>query len=132
MAALVTAFADLSESNSSCRMEARVVRPTGEVRWCAAAAAASFDGSGRMVRVSGVTTDITDRKDAEIRQALLAREVDHRARNALAIVQAIIRLARADTIENYVHAVEGRIRALAQTHELLSQSRWQARTCSGW
>jgi PAS domain S-box-containing protein len=125
MDVLVTAFADLSQSNSSYRMEARVIRPTGEVRWCAAAAVASFDESGRMIRVSGVTTDITDRKDAEIRQALLAREVDHRARNALAIVQAIIRLARADTIENYVHAVEGRIRALAQTHELLSQSRWQ-------
>ena len=125
MDALSAAFSDLSQSNTSYRMEARVVRPTGEVRWCAAAAVASFDDAGRMVRVSGVTTDITDRKDAEIRQALLAREVDHRARNALAIVQAIIRLARADTIENYVHAVEGRIRALAQTHELLSQSRWQ-------
>ena len=36
--------------------------------------------AGRMVRVSGVTTDITDRKEAEMRQALLAREVDHRAR----------------------------------------------------
>jgi two-component sensor histidine kinase len=78
-----------------------------------------------MSRVSGVTTDITDRKDAETRQALLAREVDHRARNALAVVQAIVRLARADTIEGYTQAVEGRIRALAQTHELLSQSRWQ-------
>jgi PAS domain S-box-containing protein len=125
MGLLKTAFAELSESNTSYRLEARVIRPNGEMRWCAASAVASFDADGRMTRISGVTTDITDRKDAEIRQALLAREVDHRARNALAIVQAIIRLARADTIENYIHVVEGRIRALAQTHELLSQSRWQ-------
>ncbi len=122
---LRTAFGDLSQSNNSHRMELRVVRPNGEIRWCSAAAVAGFDAKGRMTRISGVTTDITDRKDAETRQALLAREVDHRARNALAVVQAIVRLARADTIEGYTQAVEGRIRALAQTHELLSQSRWQ-------
>ncbi|HEX4860310.1 MAG TPA: HWE histidine kinase domain-containing protein, partial [Rhizomicrobium sp.] len=125
MEKLRNAFAELSQANSSYKLEARVVRPNGEIRWCAASAVASFDAQGRMVRVSGVTSDITDRKDAEMRQALLAREVDHRARNALAIVQAIIRLARADTIENYVQTIEGRIRALAQTHELLSQARWQ-------
>lgn len=119
------AFSALTETNNTQRMELRVVRPNGDMRWCSAAAVAGYDENGQMVRVSGVTTDITDRKDAEIRQALLAREVDHRARNALAIVQAIIRLARAETIEGYIHAVEGRIRALAQTHELLSQSRWQ-------
>ena len=39
--------------------------------------------------MSGVTVDITDRKEAEERQALLAREVDHRARNALAVAQSI-------------------------------------------
>jgi PAS domain S-box-containing protein len=123
--AIDTAAKGLSQASPSYRIEARVVRPGGEVRWCAASAVASFDARGHAVRVSGVTTDITDRKDAEMRQALLAREVDHRARNALAIVQAIIRLARADTIENYVQTIEGRIRALAQTHELLSQARWQ-------
>ncbi len=72
-----------------------------------------------------MTVDITDRKQAETMQVLLAREVDHRARNALAIVQAIIRLARADSQEAYVAAVDGRVRALAHTHELLSKSRWQ-------
>ncbi len=125
MESLHHAFAELSQSNSSYKLEARVVRPSGELRWCAVSAVASFDAGGRMVRVSGVTSDITERKDAEMRQALLAREVDHRARNALAIVQAIIRLARADTLEGYVQTIEGRIRALAQTHELLSQARWQ-------
>ncbi|MBV9993472.1 MAG: response regulator [Alphaproteobacteria bacterium] len=119
------AITGLSHGNNAYRAELRIVRPNGEIRWCAVSAVGSYDGDGQMIRVSGVTTDITDRKDAEIRQNLLAREVDHRARNALAIVQAIIRLARADTIEGYVHAIEGRIRALAQTHELLSQSRWQ-------
>ena len=44
----------------------------------------TVDASNHLLRVSGVTIDITDRKQAEERQAFLAREVDHRARNILA------------------------------------------------
>ena len=105
--------------------EFRVLRPNGEVRWCIGTAAATVDATGHIVRVSGVTIDITDRKEAEERQALLAREVDHRARNALAVVQSIVRLTRADTIKAYVAAVEGRIGALSRAHTLLAQIRWQ-------
>ena len=46
--------------------------------------------ANQITRISGVTIDITDRKEAEERQLLLAREVDHRAKNALAVVHAII------------------------------------------
>ncbi|HEY1981284.1 MAG TPA: HWE histidine kinase domain-containing protein, partial [Xanthobacteraceae bacterium] len=51
-------------------------------------------------------------------------EVDHRARNALAVIQSIIRLTRAKTVDDYVQAIEGRIKALARAHTLLSDSRW--------
>jgi PAS domain S-box-containing protein len=97
----------------------------GVIRWIAAKGRGIFDANGRCVRVIGTAIDITKRKQAEQRQLLLAREVDHRARNALALVQAIIRLTNSDTKETYVKAVEGRIQALAQTHTLLSESRWQ-------
>jgi two-component sensor histidine kinase/ActR/RegA family two-component response regulator len=75
--------------------------------------------------LSGVTLDITERKNSEERHALLAREVDHRAKNALALVQSILRLTKAPTMQGYVSAVEGRISALAHAHTLLSESRWQ-------
>jgi PAS domain S-box-containing protein len=105
--------------------EFRVRRPSGELRWCIGAAAASVDATGRVVRLSGVTTDVTDRREAEDRQVLLAREVDHRARNALAVIQSIIRLTRAKSVDDYVLTVEGRIKALARAHTLLSDSRWR-------
>ncbi|WP_431201872.1 sensor histidine kinase [Bradyrhizobium betae] len=105
--------------------EFRVSRPDGEVRWCVGTAAATLDPSGRVVRVSGVTVDITERKRAEERQNLLAREVDHRAKNALALAQSIVRLTRADEVKAYVNAVEGRINALARVHTILSLSSWQ-------
>jgi PAS domain S-box-containing protein len=105
--------------------EFRVRRPNGEIRWCLSTAAPTMDASGQVIRLSGVTVDITERRESEVRQALLAREVDHRAKNALAIVQSIVRLTRADTMPAYVTAVEGRITALSRAHTLLSHSRWQ-------
>jgi two-component sensor histidine kinase len=78
-----------------------------------------------VVRVSGVTVDITERKRAEERQNLLTREVDHRAKNALTLAQSIVRLTRAENVQSYVSAVEGRINALARVHTILSLSSWQ-------
>jgi len=111
--------------------EFRVRRPDGEIRWCLGTAAATVDGQGKVIRVSGVTADITDRKKAEERQALLAREVDHRAKNALALVQAIVRMTRANSIDAYIAAVEGRIKALSRVHTVLSQSRWEGADLAG-
>ncbi|MDE2377432.1 HWE histidine kinase domain-containing protein [Bradyrhizobium sp.] len=119
------AIAGFRKGATSYEAEFRVNRPDGEVRWCTGTAAATLDAAGRVVRVSGVTVDITERKRAEERQMLLAREVDHRAKNALALAQSIVRLTRADDVKSYVGAVEGRINALARVHTILSLSSWQ-------
>jgi len=101
-----------------------VGKEDGIIRWVAAKGRGIFDANGKCVRVIGTAIDITKRKEAEERQDLLAREVDHRARNALAVVQSIVRLTRASSVDGYVAAVEGRIKALARAHALLSDSRW--------
>jgi PAS domain S-box-containing protein len=113
------------------QIEVRIIRPDGKMRWCICAAAMTVDEKGGVVRVSGVTIDVTELKEAEERRTLLVREVDHRARNALAVVQSIVRLTRAKTIEGYIAAVEGRIRALSTAHVLLSESRWEGADLSG-
>ena len=105
--------------------EARIVRPDGQTRWCICAAAMTVDGQGMVTRVSGVTIDITELKEAEERRTLLVREVDHRARNALAIVQSIVRMTKSKSIDSYVSTVEGRIAALSTAHALLAESRWE-------
>jgi two-component sensor histidine kinase len=66
--------------------------------------------------------DITDRKHAEERQALLVRELHHRVKNTLATVQAIMgSTARAvDNIEDFKSALFGRIQSLSKTHLLLA------------
>jgi PAS domain S-box-containing protein len=127
---LQAALGRAAERAQSTQSEFRVRRPNGELRWCVGAAAASVDAANRVLRVGGVTVDITERKNAEERQNLLVREVDHRARNALAVVQSIVRLTRAESKEAYMAAVEGRITALARAHVLLSDSRWEGASLS--
>src|SRR3981189_1322783 len=123
--ALSQAMAQFAKGTRSYEAEFRINRPDGEVRWCVGTAAATVDKGGHVVRISGVTVDITERKRAEERQNLLTREVDHRAKNALALAQSIVRLTRGESVKAYMQAVEGRISALARVHTILSLSSWQ-------
>jgi two-component sensor histidine kinase/CheY-like chemotaxis protein len=59
------------------------------------------------------------------RERLMIREIDHRAKNALAVVQAVIRLTLAEDISSFRDKIEGRVAALMRTHDLLSTKRWE-------
>lgn len=72
-----------------------------------------------------IMRDITERKANEKAQTLLAREVDHRAKNILAIVSSLVTLTRAPTREAYIESLTGRIAAMSRAHGLLAQQRWQ-------
>jgi len=72
-----------------------------------------------------ILRDITERVANEEARLLLAREVDHRAKNALAVVQAVVSLTTAATKEEFVAAVLGRVAALGRAHSLLAQNRWK-------
>lgn len=72
-----------------------------------------------------ILRDITERRASEEARTLLTRELDHRAKNALAVAQALVSLTKADTIDAFAEAVRGRIAALARAHTLLSKSHWR-------
>jgi PAS domain S-box-containing protein len=82
------------------------------------------DHKGQIIGVVGVATDVTEQREAEQRERLLARELDHRAKNMLAVVQSVLALTRGPTIEEFRSAVEGRIQALGRAHSMLAESRW--------
>jgi PAS domain S-box-containing protein len=76
--------------------------------------------------------DITDRKmrersnlDQQRQMQVLVREVNHRANNMLATVQAIARMTRSDTVQGYMDAFLGRVTAVSRAHTLLAESKWQ-------
>jgi PAS domain S-box-containing protein len=72
-----------------------------------------------------ILRDIAERKVNEEARLLLAREVDHRAKNVLAVVQALVSLTQATTQEEFVAAVRGRVSALGRAHSLLAENRWE-------
>lgn len=95
----------------------------GQLTWAFRSSPIGRDSKGRQLVVS-MAADVTDRKEAESRLRLLMREVDHRAKNALAVVQSIVMLSRTEDPKEFANAVEGRVTAMARAHSLLAASRW--------
>lgn len=105
----------------------RIVRPDGMVRWLSGHAqvlSRAADGTARLM--VNVARDITERKRAEQHALLLMAEVNHRAKNLLGVVQAMIRqTARHGDPETFVARVSERIIGLAASHDLLVENQWQ-------
>lgn len=80
--------------------------------------------------VTGITTaaiDVSGRKRAEAQQKLLLRDVTHRAKNVLAVVNAVARqtATRTSTKDEFVDRFTARVQALARSHDLLVNEDWQ-------
>lgn len=82
-----------------------------------------FSDHGIIVGASAVARDISDRKAAEERAALLMAELDHRVRNILAVVSSVVSqtLSAAGPPQEVKMEIEGRIMAIARTQGLLMQ-----------
>jgi two-component system CheB/CheR fusion protein len=82
---------------------------------------------GRIIGASKIARDITERKHAEARQAMLTRELHHRTKNLFAVVQAVVSRSFAGkrTVEDAESTVLDRLHSLAQTHLLLLEREWQ-------
>ena len=118
-------MADVLRSGISVRQqEVHIERPDGSRGVALVDIEAVKDGDGSIIGAVNCFQDITERKRAEEREKMLADEVDHRAKNLLALVQAAVQLTHARTVKGFKAAIEGRIQALANAHSLLAQSRW--------
>lgn len=69
--------------------------------------------------------NISEAKRVEEARSLLMREVDHRARNVLAVVHSLTRLTHASDLESYKEVLAGRINALARAQTSLANRRWE-------
>jgi PAS domain S-box-containing protein len=97
---------------------------SGAERWVSSRGRGSYAGQGRLTGMFGIVEDITARKKAEETQTILLHEVDHRAKNILAVVRSLVRMTPFRDKEDYVEVLSGRIHALARAHSLLSNNRW--------
>ena len=120
-------FADLGPGNPSYVLNFRFVRPDGRLVWLEETAKGEFDRTGKLLYIKGLTRDITERKELEEHKDVLIAELDHRVKNVLALVLVIASRTRetSSSMDNFVTALDGRIKSMASTHELLSRRRWK-------
>jgi two-component sensor histidine kinase len=71
-----------------------------------------------------VTGEVLERR-SETARNLLMREVDHRARNVLTVVQSFVRLTTADKLEDFRRVLDGRVEALARVQTSLASRKWE-------
>jgi PAS domain S-box-containing protein len=108
--------------------EFRIVRPDGQVRWVSSEGGAFYDEvSGEPSRILGNATDITERKELEEHNNSLIFEFDHHVNNVLSIIAMVASSTRetSSSSAEFVTTLDGRIKAMATTHELLRYCQWQ-------
>jgi PAS domain S-box-containing protein len=124
---VTTLMYGLTLTTPSYAVQFRYIRPDGLEVWLEETARGVFDASGRCVRVKGLRRDISEGKRAEERQAMLIAELDHRVKNVLSCVAAVVERTRdaSGSTADFIAAVQNRIQSMANTHALLSRGRWE-------
>jgi PAS domain S-box-containing protein len=109
-------------------VEFRIRRRDGDIRWVELHGLAHFEGIGpqrRAVSLIGTAEDITERKQHEEQTQLLMREVNHRAKNMLSVVDAIAHQTAARRPEDFIERFSERIQALSANQDLLVRNEWK-------
>ncbi|MDB5642816.1 MAG: signal transduction histidine kinase [Hyphomicrobiales bacterium] len=110
----------------------RIKHPQLGIRWVADRNDVLFGANGKPAEIVGASIDVTERKQADEHRELLIRELHHRVRNTLAMVQGMAN-ATANTAQDLAHFKETfarRIASLAMTHALLTDEKTQSTTLS--
>jgi PAS domain S-box-containing protein len=82
--------------------------------------------AGDIVGLTCAAVDVTERKEGEAHLRLLLRELTHRSKNLLAVIQAMARQTarHAGSIEVFLDQFAARLQALAASHDLLVRESW--------
>ncbi len=84
------------------------------------------DETDAVVGLTCASIDITESKEAEAHLRLLLRELTHRSKNLLAVIQAMARQTarHAGSIDGFLSQFGARLQALAASHDLLVRESW--------
>ena len=96
------------------------------VRWHDLHVEPLHDERGGIVGLTCASLDVTERKEDEAHLRLLLRELTHRSKNLLAVIQAMARQTarHAGSIDGFLGQFSARLQALAASHDLLVRESW--------
>jgi PAS domain S-box-containing protein len=116
----------LSQGERFVEFEFRYVMADQSVKWLLLRAEVTIDAGGMPTRAVGVVMDITERKRTEERIQLLMREVNHRSKNLLAVVQSVAsQTASRGDPSDFVARFGERLQGLSASHDLLVRNSWE-------
>ncbi|MBS7670965.1 chemotaxis protein CheB [Croceicoccus gelatinilyticus] len=120
-----TALNRTIEEGVAFKEEFRLTRPDEREIWLIGRGERIVEGDRSTV--VGINADITDRKVAEEQNRFVMRELDHRVKNVLAIILSIAKItgANAEDFATFIGSFDKRLHAMARTHSLLAEARWQ-------
>ena len=96
----------------------------GEWRWYLSLAKPIRGDDGEIIRWFGTNTDITEQRDQAEQIRLLLMEVNHRSKNMLSTIQALLRRS-IDGQEEFVARFSERIRSMAVNQDILVRREWR-------
>ena len=104
----------------------------GNTRWYDISIAPLKNRAGHTTGLTGAAIDISERKGWEQHLRLLMRELTHRSKNLLAVIQAMARQTarHTDNVDAFIERFGARLHALAGSHDLLVQESWQRASIS--
>ena len=126
--AAIAAIREALAAETDLTIELLNYRRDGTAFWNRLMISPIFDDAGHLIYHFASQLDVSEERRARAlaeHEHILLREVDHRAKNALALVQGIVRLTRAEDPHDYSRNVQGRVDALAQAHIMLSDALWR-------
>lgn len=108
-------------------IEYRLVLAGGAERWVHLLGQATYRADGSPISIIGTTQDVTERRAVEDHRALLATEMNHRLKNMMASMQAIIAqtLRTSDTLAQASSSIASRIQAMSDANDLLISERFE-------
>ena len=115
------------EGEHDLEIEILNYRKDGSAFWNQLGLSPVHNDAGKLLYFFASQIDVTELRKIQILEESehrLLKEVDHRARNALAVVNSIVRLSRADDAARYADAIQKRVAVLAQAHTLLAERGW--------
>jgi PAS domain S-box-containing protein len=124
-AAIVAAKRDVLANGQPRDAEYRI-ESNGQVRWYDFHIEALRDAEGVIIGLTGAAVDVTERKENEAHLRLLMRELTHRSKNLLAVIQAMARQTakHGGNVERFLSRFGERLQALSRSHDLLVQEGW--------
>jgi PAS domain S-box-containing protein len=124
----VAEFHQTADRIDSYPAEYRIVRSDGRLLWMSGRGRViERDADGKARRVANIVVDVTERKKSEERTKLLIDELNHRVKNTLSTVQAIVAQSLRDERDarDARKAIEARLQSLSSSHNLLTRANWE-------